>query len=172
MLVPAFLVFVVGLSSPRLTYPVQPAETLPELLGTWRVLMIGRLDQSRPDSTRAESTIATELQGCLLRERLRVSTEPRGYEAMVLWGANGADGTIQRVFVHSQHGRFGIYQGRRAGSELRLRQENLSSQPDSVVVENNVSIRDRDHFSITSRLSNDRGRTWIVLSRWEYARAA
>lgn len=89
---------------------------------------------------------------------------------LVLWGANGADGTTQRVFVHSQHGRFGIYQGNRVGSELSLRQQSLSSQPKSVVVENNMTIRDRDHFSITSRLSNDRGRTWIDLSRWEYVR--
>lgn len=36
--------------------------------------------------------------------------------------------------------------------------------------ENVVVIRNRDHFSLTSRLSNDRGRTWQALSRWEYRR--
>lgn len=163
MIAPTLLLAVVASAA----CPVQPASTLPELIGSWRVLMIGGLDRSQPDSTRAEATIGVDLDGCLLRERLQAT----GYEALALWGANGADGTIQRVFVHSQHGRFGIYQGRRVGSELSLRQQNLSPQPDSVVVENNVTIRDRDHFSIASRLSNDRGHTWIGLSRWEYVRA-
>lgn len=72
--------------------------------------------------------------------------------------------------LHSQHGRLGVYQGRRIGSEIALRQIALSPQADSVVVENFVVIRDRDHFTITSRLSNDRGRTWQALSRWEYRR--
>jgi len=147
--------------------PVQPANTLPELVGSWHVLMIGGLDRPKSDSMHAESTIAVELDGCLLREQLLAP----GYGALVLWGANGGDGTTQRVFVHSQHGRFGIYQGRRVGAELLLRQQNLSSQPDSIIVENDVAIRDRDHFAIASRLSNDRGRSWIALSRWEYVRA-
>ncbi|HKW09722.1 MAG TPA: hypothetical protein VJO33_05035, partial [Gemmatimonadaceae bacterium] len=162
MIAPALLLALVAAAA----CPVQPANTLPELIGSWHVLMIGGLDRPRPDSTRAESTIAPELAGCLLRERVQAV----GYEALVLWGANGADGATQRVFVHSQHGRFGIYQGRRVGSELSLRQQSLSSQPDSVVVENNLTIRDRDHISITSRLSSDRGRTWTDLSRWEYVR--
>lgn len=94
------------------------------------------------------------------------------HEALVVWGVNGPDSTIQRVFTHSQHGHFGIYQGRRAGSEIAIRQMLLAPQPDSVVVENLAVIRDRDHFTITSRLSNDRGRTWQALSRWEYRRTS
>ena len=44
-------------------------------------------------------------------------------------------------------------------------------QPDSVVVEHLVRIADRDHFTIASRLSTDRGRSWTALSRSEYERA-
>jgi len=55
---------------------------------------------------------------------------------------------------------------------LTLRQQNLGtvSQPDGVVVEHVVRITDRDHFTITSQLSNDRGRSWTALSRSEYRR--
>ena len=114
--------------------------------------------------------IAADLQACLLHEHVTAVDGTPPYEALVVWGANGADSTIQRVFAHSQHGRLGVYQGRRRGSDIPLRQIALSPQPDSVVVENLVVIRDRDHFTITSRLSNDRGRTWQPLSRWEYRR--
>jgi hypothetical protein len=33
-----------------------------------------------------------------------------------------------------------------------------------------VVFRDRDHFQILSRMSTDRGATWVALSRWEYVR--
>ena len=88
----------------------------------------------------------------------------------MLWGVNGPDGAVQRVFVHSQHGRFGVYQGRRNGSELALVQQPLGSQPDATIVEHRVVFRDRDHFQILSRMSTDRGATWVALSRWEYER--
>jgi hypothetical protein len=130
------------------------------------------LDRPRADTTRATATIAGDLQACLLRERVVAVAGTPPYEAVIVWGVNGPDSTVQRVFAHSQHGRFGVYQGRRRGTELPLRQMSLSPQPDSVVVENLVVFRDRDHFTITSRLSNDRGRTWQALSRWEYRRTS
>ena len=135
--------------------------------------MLGNLDRSRPDSMRAKSTISPDLQGCLLRERLRAQTGTPPYESIIFWGTNGADSAIQRVLAHSQHGRIGVYQGRRVGAVLTLRKRDLGPgpQPDSVVVEHVVRLADRDHFTITSRLSNDRGRRWTLLSRSEYRRA-
>ena len=150
--------------------PIAAPAALPELSGTWNVLLISGLDRPRPDSARASATITADLQACLLREHVITTTGNPPYEALIVWGVNGVDSTIQRVFAHSQHGRLGVYQSRRTGSEIALRQIALSPQPDSVVVENLVVIRDRDHFTITSRLSNDRGRTWQALSRWEYQR--
>ena len=149
--------------------PIAATDVLPELPGRWQVTMLGGLDRTRPDTMRAESTIASDLGNCLLREQLHASTA--GYEALVVWGTNGADSAIQRVFAHSQHGRFGVYQGRRRGASASLRQENLSSQPDSIVVDTYLLVADHDHFSITSKLSSDRGRSWTTLSRWEYVRA-
>jgi hypothetical protein len=152
--------------------PIDATATLPELTGVWTTLLISGLDRPRADTSRASATITADLQACLLRERVVAVAGNPPYEALVFWGVNGPDSTIQRVFAHSQHGRFGIYQGRRAGSEIALRQMSLAPQPDSVVVENLVVIRDRDHFTITSRLSSDRGRTWQALSRWEYQRTS
>jgi hypothetical protein len=123
------------------------------------------LREERPSTTNGSSS------ACLLRERVITATGNPPYEALIVWGVNGADSTIQRVFARSQHGRLGVYQGRRTGFDIALRQIAFSPQPDSVVVENLVVIRDRDHFTITSRLSNDRGRTWQALSRWEYRRS-
>lgn len=173
MIAEALLVLLAGTPAARTPCPIPASTALPELVGRWNVIMLGNLDRPRPDSMRAESMISPDLQGCVLQERLRARTGTPPYESIIFWGTNGADSTIQRTLVHSQHGRFGIYQGRRAGAELALRQQNLSlvPQPDSVVVEHLVRIADRDHFTIASRLSTDRGRSWTALSRSEYERA-
>ena len=114
-----------------------------------RSLMVGGLDRPQPESTQAAATISAELNGCLLHERVVARTGNPPYEALVLWGVNGPDGAVQRVLVHSQHGRFGVYQGRRNGSELPLVQQPLGSQPDATIVEHRVVFRDRDHFQIS-----------------------
>src|SRR5690349_3750185 len=172
MIAAALLVLLAGAPTPRAGCPVPATRALPELVGRWEVLVLGNLDRPRPDSMRAESTISPDLQDCLLQERLRAHDGSPPYESIMFWGTNGGDSTIQRVLAHSQHGRFGVYQGRRVGDELTLRQQNLGSpQPDGVVVEHVVRIADRDHFTISSRLSNDRGRSWTALSRSEYRRA-
>jgi hypothetical protein len=156
--------------TPAHACPISAATALPELTGTWHVQMISGLDGPRPDSTSARATIAPDLQACLLREQLRAQTE--NYEAFILWGVNGADSSVQRIFTHSRHGRIGLYEGRRTGDTIALRQQLAASQPASLVVEHQVLIRDGDHFSIASRLSNDGGRSWQALSRLEYDRAA
>lgn len=173
MIAEALLILLAGTSAARASCPVPATTALPELIGRWQVVMLGNLDRPHADSMHAESTISADLQDCLLEERLRARTGTPPYESIMFWGTNGADSAIQRVLVHSQHGRFGIYQGRRVGAELTLRQADLASppQPDSIVVEHVVRIADREHFTITSRLSNDRGRSWTTLSRWEYRRA-
>jgi hypothetical protein len=155
---------------PGSTCPIEAASALPELVGSWQVVMVHGLDRPQPESTPATATIAPELNGCLLHERLVARSGNPPYEAMVLWGVNGPDGAVQRVFFHSQHGRLGVYQGRRTGSELTLVQQPLGSQPDATIVEHRVVFRDRDHFQILSRMSSDRGVTWVALSRWEYER--
>ena len=63
-----------------------------------------------------------------------------------------------------------MYEGRRTGSTIMLRQLPGSAQPSKDVVENVVLIRDPDHFVLVSRLSSDGGRTWQELSRLEYHR--
>jgi hypothetical protein len=173
MIAEALFVLLSGMPAAPVSCPVPATAALPELIGRWNVIMLGNLDRSRPDSMRAESTISPDLQDCVLQERLRARTGTPPYEAIMFWGTNGADSAIQRTLVHSQHGRFGVYQGRRAGVELTLRQQNLGtvSQPGGVIVEHVVRITDRDHFTITSQLSNDRGRSWTALSRSEYQRA-
>ena len=169
MLLPLALAAVLGSSCTRAT---DATSVLPELPGVWKVLSLSGLDRARPDTMLAEATIEADLQDCLLRERLVSRLERPSYESLTLWGVNGPDSTIQRVFVHSQHGRFGIYQGRRRGSEIALRQMSLGSQPDAAIVENRVEFTGRDHFAITSRISSDSGRTWQTLSRRDYQRAA
>ena len=79
--------------------PISAATILPELTGTWKVLSISGLDRARPDSATARSTFVPELQNCLIREQLRADTGIPPYEALILWGVNGADGSIQRVFT-------------------------------------------------------------------------
>jgi hypothetical protein len=155
---------------PNRACPIVAAVALPELTGTWQVLRISGLDRPRPDSAMARATFSPDLQGCLVREQLRAEMGNPPYEALILWGVNGADSRIQRVFAHSQHGRFGIYEGGRNGNTITLRQMPISGQPSMDVVENQVLIRDPDHFAIVSRLSGDGGQTWQVLSRWEYQR--
>ena len=171
MIAEALLILLAGTSAARASCPVPATTALPELIGRWQVVMVGNLDRPHPDSMHAESTISADLQDCLLQERLRARTGTPPYESLMFWGTNGADSAIQRVLVHSQHGRIGIYQGRRTGAELTLRQRELGAQPDGVVVEHVVRIADREHFTITSRLSNDRGQSWTTLSRSEYRRA-
>ena len=144
------------------------AAALPELTGTWEVLRISGLDRPRPDSAMARSTFVADLQNCLIREEIRDATGSPPYEGLILWGVNGADGSIQRVFAHSQHGRFGMYEGRRAGSAITLRQLSISAQPSTDVVENQLLIDDADHFALVSRISSDSGHTWRTLSRWDY----
>ncbi|HEV7992348.1 MAG TPA: hypothetical protein VGP25_11030 [Gemmatimonadaceae bacterium] len=168
MILPLLLALVS--SAPDRACPIEAAAALPELVGTWQVLQIHGLDRPRPDSVRASSVFIPELQRCLLREQLRADAGNPPYEGLMFWGANGPDGSIQRVFAHSQHGGFGVYQGRRDGNTILLRQLPAPGQPSTDVVENQVLIADRDRFAITSRLSIDGGRTWRVLSRWEYRR--
>ena len=173
MIAEALLILLASAPAARASCPVAATTALPELVGKWDVLMLGNLDRPRPDSLVAESTISPDLQDCVLQERVRGRTGAPPYESLMYWGTNGADSTIQRTLVHSQHGRFGIYQGRRVGAELTLRQLSLTlaPRPDSVIVDHVVRIADRDHFTITSRLSTDRGGSWTMLSRSEYRRA-
>jgi len=152
--------------------PISAATALPELTSTWEVLRISGLDRPRPDSAIARSTFVPELQNCLIREQIRDTMGNPPYEALILWGVNGADGSIQRVFTHSQHGRFGIYEGRRTGSTITLRQLAMSAQPSTDVVENQLLMSASDHFSLVSRISSDSGRTWRTLSRWDYRRTS
>jgi hypothetical protein len=169
MLLPLALAAVLGSTCTR---SIDATSVLPELPGVWRVLSLSGLDRAKPDTMLAEATIETDLRECLLRERLVGRSETPPYESLSLWGVNGPDSTIQRVFVHSQHGRFGIYQGRRAGSVIALRQVSLGSQPDAAIVENRVEFTGRDRFSISSRISSDTGRTWKTLSRRDYQRTS
>ncbi len=150
--------------------PVAAPAALPELIGTWRLVMTGGLDRPHPESTAATATIAPSLDACLLQEHVVAAGDAAPYEALVLWGANGPDGSIQRVFVHSQHGRFGMYQGPRLGGEILLVQ--LDTQPEGTLIQNRVSIRDRDHVEILSRMSTDGGVSWTSLSRWRYERVS
>jgi len=158
--------------APAHACPISAATVLPELTGTWEVLRISGLDRPRPDSGLARSTFVAELQNCLIREQLREVAGNPPYEALILWGVNGADGSIQRVFTHSQHGRFGMYEGRRAGSTVILRQLPISAQPSTDVVENQLLMSDADHFSLVSRISSDSGATWRTLSRLDYRRTS
>jgi hypothetical protein len=148
--------------------PISTSTILPELTGTWEVLRISGLDRPRPDSAMARSTFLPDLQNCLIREQIRDAAGNPPYEGLILWGVNGADGSIQRVFAHSQHGRFGMYEGRRAGSTITLRQLPISAQPSTDVVENQLLISDAAHFALVSRISSDSGATWRTLSRWDY----
>jgi hypothetical protein len=159
-----------ALLAPSRVCPSSAPAALPELTGTWQVLRISGLDRPRPDSATARATFSPDLQSCLIREELRDESADPPYEALILWGVNGQDGSIQRVFVHSRHGRFGMYEGRRSGNSIILRQLPGSAQPSADVVENQVLIRDATHFALVSRLSSDGGRTWRELSRWEYHR--
>jgi len=164
------LLAVVALLAPVRACSITAASALPELTGTWQVLVISGMDRPRPDSALARSVITPELQGCLLREQLRMLTGT--YEEMILWGVNGADRGIQRVLTHSQHGRLGLYDGRRTGDTVALRQQPIPGQASSIVVEHRVVFRDHDHFSIASLLSNDGGQTWQMLSQRDYQRGA
>lgn len=150
--------------------PVEALTVLPEFTGHWRVLRISGLDRPHPDSAMATATFSPDLQGCLTRELLQSEASTHVWVAEVLWGVNGADGAVQRIFAHSQHGRFGIYEGQRTGNSIALRQLQTAGQPADQVVENQVLIADRDHFDLVSRLSSDGGRSWQLLSRWEYRR--
>jgi len=150
--------------------PIAASVALPELTGTWQVLRLNGVDRPHPDSAMSRATFSPELQDCLIREQLRTEAGTPPYEALILWGVNGADGSIQRIFAHSQHGRFGIYDGRRSGSTITLRQLSTAVQSTTEVVENRVTISDPDHFAIVSRLSSNSGLTWKELSRWEYHR--
>lgn len=152
--------------------PLAAPSVLPELSGSWEVVVINGLDRPRPDTMRADATIVADLQACVLRERLLGRRGSPPYESLAIWGVNGADTTVQRLFVHSQHGRFGIYQGRRTGNEIVLRQMSSPPQAAGTVVEHRVRIGDRDHLAITSRISTDDGGSWQVLSRSEYRRAS
>lgn len=152
--------------------PIAATSQLADLVGSWQVIQVMGLDRPRPDSLLAAATIGADLQDCLLRERLVAQRGNPPYEALILWGVNGADSTVQRFFTHSQHGAFGVYQGRRTQNEMALRQVEFGGNPPNVVVENRVVIADRDHFSISSRLSNDSGQTWQLLSRTEYRRSS
>jgi hypothetical protein len=152
--------------------PLAAPSVLPELSGSWEVVVINGLDRPHPDTMRADATTVADLQACVLRERLLARRGSPPYESLALWGVNGADTTVQRLFVHSQHGRFGIYQGRRTGNEIVLRQMSSPPQPTRTVVEHQVQIGDRDHVAITSRISTDGGGSWQALSRSEYRRAS
>ena len=120
---------------------------------------------------RADATIVAML-ACVLRERLLGRRGSPPYESLALWGVNGASATVQRLFVHSQHGRFGIYRAAAPETRSVLRQMSSPPQAAGTVVEHRVRIGDRDHLAITSRISTDDGGSWQVLSRSEYRRAS
>jgi hypothetical protein len=167
------MLLVLALAAPLIVAracPIAATSALPELVGTWEVRAVSGLDRPRPDTMRADATIAAELGDCLLRERLVARGGSPGYEALIHWGANGADSSIQRTFVHSNHGRFGVYQGRRTGGDIPLRQMPITGQSNATVVEHRVEIVGRDRFSISSWISYDAGGSWQALSRWEYTR--
>src|SRR5262245_18888721 len=75
--------------------PISAPDALPEFTGRWRVLRISGLDQPRPDSLVARAVFVLDLQRCLIREEITAETGNPPYEALVLWGVNGPQGTIQ-----------------------------------------------------------------------------
>ena len=169
MHVPLLLLTLASVASQPRHCPVSAATALPELIGTWQIEMTGGLDRPNPTSASATATIGTSLDGCVLREQVVGRDDSAPYEALVLWAVNGPDDGIQLVFVHSQHGRIGLYQGPRRGDTIVLRQ--LDTRPEGVSVENRVEIRDSDHFEILSQISTNDGASWTALSRWRYERS-
>jgi hypothetical protein len=116
------MLLVLALAAPILAAracPVTATSALPEVAGRWEVRVINALDRPRPDTMLADATIAAELQDCLLRERLVARGGAPGYEALIHWGANGADSTIQRTFVHSNHGRLASTRAAAPGATSR-----------------------------------------------------
>ena len=135
--------------------------TLGAFAGHWRVQAFFRTSTGAWDTTRAESSIAPDLGGCVMREDYRGTRYGEPYSYLALWGANGwPEARIQRCFVHAGHGILGVSAGSFTGDTLVLEQRfTLRGIP---VIEQSLFSRPTARgFTQRSRRSNDGGTTWI-----------
>jgi len=140
--------------------------------GEWNVEALFREGPERWDSTRAVSTIAPDLQGCLLREDYQGTRYGGPYEFLALWGANGLpEGRIQRFFSHSRHGIFGLASGDFRGDTLVL-EERLMLGGRPLIQQLLITRPTREGFHQVNRRSTDEGATWTVTLRAVYRRRA
>jgi hypothetical protein len=136
--------------------------------GEWQVRAVFRISATAQDTTEARAVLTPELGGCVLREDYRGRRYGEPYEFLALWGANGgADAPIQRFFVHSQHGIFGVASGAFRADTLVLREQNtVAGSP--VLQEKLFSRPASGQFVQVDRRSTDGGATWTVTLRAEY----
>lgn len=140
------------------------------LLGEWQVRAIFRASATAQDTTLASAVVTSDLDGCVLRETYHGTRYGEPYDYLALWGANGdSTAPIQRFFVHSQHGIFGVASGAFHGDTLVL-QELITVGGKPVIQDKRFSRPSGGRFVQVDRRSTDGGASWTVTLWAEYRR--
>ncbi len=154
--------------------PFSCADTVQAALGgfrgEWEVTALFRTGPGSWDSTAARASFTPDLEGCVLRQEYHGRRYGERYDYLALWGANGdAAGRIQRFFVHSLHGIFGLAAGSFHADTLLLEQR-LTVQGRPLLQQSRFTRPGAEGFTQEDRRSTDDGVSWTVTLRAWYRR--
>jgi hypothetical protein len=141
-------------------------------VGEYDVRAAFRAGPTAWDSSAARSTFRAELGGCLVRENFAGLRYGEPYAYTALWGTSGtAPHTIQRVFVHSQHGLLVLSAGAWNATGDSLVVDDSSFVRGAWVRERSVLSRPGpDGFTAVNWRSEDGGKSWFPTFRARYVR--
>lgn len=155
-------------AAPGFSCPDTVRAALGGLFGEWEVTALFRTGPGSWDSTAARASFTPDLAGCVVRQEYHGRRYGERYDYLALWGANGdAPGRIQRFFVHSLHGIFGLAAGGFQGDTLLLEQR-LTVQGRPLLQQSRFSRPTAEGFTQEDRRSTDDGVSWTVTLQARY----
>jgi hypothetical protein len=138
--------------------------------GVWRVTLNRRVSAAGAwERTDGRATIRAALMGCALVESLDSVREGAPLQVFSVLTHDRTAGRWQYSVTDSEHGRLQTYEGRREGGAFVLVVP-LEIPGGRVLVRRTLTPVSADAFRWESARSLDEGRTWEVVSRFEYQR--
>jgi hypothetical protein len=148
--------------------PPQALAPLAIMRGRWRVTWLDRVAPERYVTSQGRATIESVAGGCGLLERFDGTRSARGFHALSLIAAVGAD-SLQRVWQDSDHGALLLFEADTREHPLRF--EWSRDLGDRILrLRLTYRVLTGDAVTTETELSPDGGTTWELVTRLEYRR--
>jgi hypothetical protein len=148
--------------------PPQALAPLVLMRGGWLVTWLDRIAPERYVTSQARATIESVAGGCGLLERFEGTRLGRGFHALSLIAANGAD-SLQRVWQDSDHGALLLFEADTRVHPVRFEwSRNLGDR--ILRLRLTYRVLTGDSVATETELSPDGGTTWQLVTRLEYRR--